>query len=75
MQAIRCKPLVAVLALVALAASPLAGDVLKLKSGRVLRGEAVSYDDASKVVTFVTEEGTEVKVHADELDRSGRGLR
>ena len=56
---------IALLALSALTASAAAEDRLKLKSGEVLVGEATAYDDAAKIATFVTTDGTERKVHID----------
>jgi cell division septum initiation protein DivIVA len=46
-----------------------AQDVLKLTDGTVLRGRATRYDEASRTVTFVTDDGATRSLAIDKLDR------
>lgn len=49
--------------------SPAVGqDRLKLQDGATLVGRATAYDDASEVVTFVTDDGRTLRIAAGDLD-------
>jgi hypothetical protein len=49
-------------------ASAHAAEYVKLKNGTPVQGEAVSYDEATKTLTFKLENGTTRKLTMDELD-------
>lgn len=54
---------------VLLAATAAAADYVKLLNGTYVKGEAVSFDDATQTLTFRMEDGTERKYKLDELDK------
>ncbi len=54
---------------VLLSAPCLAQDVIKVKSLGILRGAVTSYDNTTKILTFVTEDGRTHEIPADQLDR------
>jgi tetratricopeptide (TPR) repeat protein len=55
--------------LLALAAAAQAADYVKLKTGGAIKGEAVSYDDATQTLNFKMEDGTSRGFKLDELDK------
>jgi len=52
-----------------LAAAAGAADYVKLKDGTLIKGEAVSFDDATKTLTFKMEDGTTRGFNIEELDK------
>lgn len=58
------------LSMATLLCSPcLAQDVIKVKSLGTLRGQVTAYDNTTRILTFVTEDGRTHEIHADQLDR------
>lgn len=43
--------------------------MIKVKSLGTLRGQATAYDNTTKILTFVTDDGRTHQIHADQLDR------
>ena len=50
-------------------AAPALADHVKLKQGGYVRGEAVSYDEATDTLTFRMEDGSEKRFALDDLDK------
>jgi tetratricopeptide (TPR) repeat protein len=53
----------------ALAASASAADYVKLKDGKLVKGEAVSYDEPTQTLNFKMEDGTTKGFKLDDLDK------
>lgn len=53
----------------ALAAGAGANDYVKYKDGTLVKGEAVSYDEATNTLAFRMEDGTARQIKVDELDK------
>jgi tetratricopeptide (TPR) repeat protein len=55
--------------LLVLAASAAAADYVKLADGKAIRGEAISFDEATQTLNFKMEDGTARGFKLDELDK------
>src|SRR5689334_2738920 len=59
----------ALASLIPLSLASLAADYVKLKDGTAVKGEAVSYDEATSTLNFKMEDGTTRGFKLDELDK------
>lgn len=57
------------LALALAAAAPARADYVKLKDGGYVRGEAISYDEATQTLSFQMEDGSTKRFALDDLDK------
>lgn len=64
----KLRPTFATLALLFLADSAVAGESIKLATGKVVRGNATAYDDVNKILHFKLESGEQQAYSLDQLD-------
>lgn len=64
----KLRPTFATLALLFLAGSTLAGESIKLKTGKVVRGSATAYDGEKQILHFKLESGEQQAYPLDQLD-------